>query len=114
LFNVGEYFEAHEVLEHAWNEDTSAARDLYRAIVQVAVAYLQMERGNYRGAVKMFLRMRQWFAPLPEVCRGVDVAGLREAARDVEERLLALGEEGMGGWERELFQPVQIRERGAG
>ncbi|GAB4579736.1 MAG: hypothetical protein Fur0022_24750 [Anaerolineales bacterium] len=108
LFNAGEYFEAHEVLEHAWNEDTSAAKELYRAILQVAVAYLQIERGNYRGAVKMFLRMRQWFAPLPDVCRGVDVAGLREAARVVEERLLALGEARLGELDRGLFLPVNF------
>ncbi|MCB9133888.1 MAG: DUF309 domain-containing protein [Anaerolineales bacterium] len=109
LFNAGEYFEAHEVLEHAWNEDTSAAKELYRAILQVAVAYLQIERGNYRGAVKMFLRMRQWFEPLPEVCRGVDVAGLRVAARAVEERLLMLGEEKMGELDRGSFLPVKIK-----
>ncbi|HNB52485.1 MAG TPA: DUF309 domain-containing protein [Anaerolineales bacterium] len=108
LFNAGEYFEAHEVLEHAWNEDASAAKELYRAILQVAVAYLQIERGNYRGAVKMFLRMRQWFAPLPEVCRGVDVMGLQEAARAVEERVLALGEERLGELDRGLFQPVRF------
>jgi hypothetical protein len=79
----------------------------------VAVAYLQIERGNYRGAVKMFLRMRQWFAPLPDVCRGVDVAGLREAARGVEERLMAGGEEGMRMLTQEDFQPVQSIARGA-
>ncbi|NJN44218.1 MAG: DUF309 domain-containing protein [Anaerolineae bacterium] len=81
LFNEGEYFEAHEELEHAWNEDTSAAKELYRAILQVAVAYLQIERGNYRGAVKMFLRVRQWLEPLPSVCRGVNVGQLRVDAR---------------------------------
>jgi hypothetical protein len=108
LFNEGEYFEAHEVLEHAWNEDTSAAKELYRAILQVAVAYLQIERGNYRGAVKMFLRMRQWLEPLPEVCRGVNVGQLRADARGVEERLLVLGEERVGELNRELFRPVQF------
>ena len=113
LFNAGEYFEAHEVLEHAWNEDTGAARDLYRAILQVAVAYLQIERGNYRGAVKMFLRMRQWFARLPEGCRGVDVARLRADARAVEEKLTELGEGRVGELDRRLFQPVRGEGRGA-
>lgn len=109
LFNAGEYFEAHEVLEHAWNEDTSAAKELYRAILQVAVAYLQIERENYRGAVKMFLRMRQWFEPLPDLCRGVDVAQLRADARRVEERLIEVGESGVGRLGRELFQPVRFQ-----
>jgi predicted metal-dependent hydrolase len=108
LFNEGEYFEAHEVLEHAWNEDTSAAKELYRAILQVAVAYLQIERGNYRGAVKMFLRMRQWLEPLPDVCRGVKVEQLRVDARRVEESLIELGEERVGELNRELFKPVHF------
>ena len=109
LFNRGDYFEAHEVLEEAWNEDAGPGRELYRAILQVAVAYLQIERGNYRGAVKMFLRLRQWIGPLPDVCRGVDVAGLRQAAFHVEEELLRLGESGLGGLDRSLFLPVQFR-----
>ena len=108
LFNAGEYFEAHEELEHAWNEDQSAARELYRAILQVAVAYLQIERGNYRGAVKMFLRMRQWFDPLPDVCRGVDVAQLRADARRVEEQLLALGKERVKEFDQKMYNPVHL------
>ena len=32
-YNKGSYFEAHEYLEDAWNEDQSAARELYRAIL---------------------------------------------------------------------------------
>ncbi len=108
LFNRGEYFEAHEALEHAWNEDESAAKELYRAILQVAVAYLQIERGNYRGAVKMFLRVRQWFAPLPDVCRGVDVAQLRADAGEVEGVLIELGEDRVGAFDRELFRPVKL------
>jgi CheY-like chemotaxis protein len=106
LFNAGKYFEAHEALEHAWNEDEGAAKELYRAILQVAVAYLQIERGNYRGAVKMFLRVRQWFAPLPDKCRGVDVAQLRADAGAVERALMALGEAQVAAFDQGLFRPV--------
>lgn len=108
LFNRGEYFEAHEVLEEAWNADASAGRELYRAILQVAVAYLQIERGNYRGAAKMFLRVRQWFAPLPDACRGVDVRHLRTAALAVEAELLRLGPEGLDELDRSLFLPIVL------
>jgi CheY-like chemotaxis protein len=108
LFNQGEYFEAHEVLEDAWNEDQSAARELYRAILQVAVAYLQIERGNYRGAVKMFLRVRQWFEPLPDICRGVNIAGLRADSALVEEEVLRLGEADIVSFDRALFRKVVI------
>ena len=109
LFNAGDYFEAHEVLEEAWNEDGTAGRELYRAILQVAVAYLQIERGNYRGAAKMFLRLRQWIEPLPATCRGVDVRGLRDSAYAVEAELLRLGEEKLQDFDRSLFLPLRTR-----
>jgi tetratricopeptide (TPR) repeat protein len=106
-FNKGDYFEAHELLEMAWNEDRSPARELYRAILQVGVAYLQIERGNYKGAVKMFLRLRQWIDPLPALCRGVDVARLREDARRAHQALLAIGPDGIAAFDRSLFKPVR-------
>lgn len=105
-FNQGDYFEAHETLEEAWNEDHSAAKELYRAILQVAVAYLQIERANYRGAMKMFLRLRQWIDPLPAVCRGVDVERLRQDAARVLSTLVELGPEGISNFDRSLFSPV--------
>ena len=106
LFNNGEYFEAHEALEHAWNEDDTPGRELYRAILQVAVAYLQIERRNYNGALKMFLRLRQWIDPLPETCRGVDVAQLRSDSRRVYDELLALGRSRIAEFDHSLFRPV--------
>lgn len=106
LFNAGEYFDAHEELEHAWNADQGPARDLYRGILQVGVAYLQIERGNYRGAVKMLLRVKQWLDPLPPVCRTVEVDKLRREASAVYEALLAAGPDGIEDFDRTLFKPV--------
>lgn len=91
-FNAGEYFEAHEELEAAWNADPTPARALYQGVLQVAVAYLQIERNNPDGAKKIFLRSRQWLCPLPDTCRGVDVKQLKEDAEEVEQ---ALKEEGI-------------------
>jgi predicted metal-dependent hydrolase len=105
-FNRGEYFKAHETLEEAWNADDSAARELYRAILQVAVAYLQIERGNYPGAMKMFWRLRQWIDPLPAVCRGVNVEQLRQDADRVYTALKSAGAEGISNFDRGLFKPV--------
>jgi CheY-like chemotaxis protein len=107
-FNRGEYFEAHELLELAWNEDQGPARELYRAVLQVGVAYLQIERGNYNGALKMFLRLRQWIDPLPPVCRGIDVAGLRQDAYRVHQALLDTGPDDIAFFDRSLFKPVRF------
>ena len=106
-FNRGQYFEAHEYLENAWNEDESAGRDLYRAILQVAVAYYHILRGNYKGAAKVFLRVRQWIDPLPDTCRGVAVGTLRAEAHRAYEELKTLGPERIGEFDRNLLRPVQ-------
>jgi predicted metal-dependent hydrolase len=108
-FNHGQYFEAHEYLEAAWNEDESLGRDLYRAVLQVAVAYYHILHGNYKGAAKVFLRLRQWIDPLPDTCRGVQVARLRDEARHAYQELKALGPERISEFDRSLLKPVQYR-----
>jgi predicted metal-dependent hydrolase len=112
LFNRRHYFEAHEELELAWGEETGPVRELYRGILQVAVAYLQIERGNYNGAYKMFLRLRQWLDPLPDECRGVNVALLRSQALAARAELEALGPEGIERFDRSLLKPVEVRGLG--
>lgn len=108
LFNAQAYFEAHEELELAWGEDTGPGRELYRGILQVAVAYLQISRGNYRGALKMFLRLRQWLDPMPDTCRGVDVAQLRQDALAARAALEALGPDRLAEFDRALLRPVRL------
>jgi predicted metal-dependent hydrolase len=107
-FNNRNYFEAHEYLEDAWNEDGSIGRELYRAILQVAVAYLHIERNNYRGAMKMFLRVRQWIDPLPSICRGVDVAQLRDDAYRVRDALSKLNANNLDEFDRDLLRPIKL------
>jgi hypothetical protein len=107
LFNEGHYFECHEELEDAWNEDSGPGRDLYRGILQVGVAYLQIERGNYRGAIKMLLRLRQWLDPLPDICRGINIAQLRTDAQTVHDTLLELGPERLGEFDLSSFNKVE-------
>jgi predicted metal-dependent hydrolase len=109
LFNEQAYFEAHEELELAWMEESGPVRELYRGILQVAVAYLQITRQNYRGALKMFLRLRQWLDPLPPICRGVDVARLRQEALAARAALETLGPERLAAFDRSLLKPVVLR-----
>jgi hypothetical protein len=109
LFNEGEYFECHEELEDAWNEDSGPGRDLYRGVLQVGVAYLQIQRSNYRGAIKMLLRVRQWLDPLPDVCRGINIAKLRHDAQAVHDALLQLGPERISEFDLTAFKDVEYR-----
>lgn len=111
-FNKGEYFECHEFLENAWNDDDGPARDMYKAVLQVAVAYLQIERQNYAGAVKMFMRARQWLDPLPDVCRGIDIGRLKQDAQRVHQKLLELGPQQIQTIDRNMLKPVRLVDGG--
>ena len=106
LFNEGEYYRCHDALEEAWRQDEGAGRELYQGLLQVGIAYYQIERGNYRGALKMLLRARQWLEPLPDVCRGVDVAGLRADADRVHAALTELDAARLSEFDRALFRPI--------
>jgi CheY-like chemotaxis protein len=85
--NAGAYFEAHDALEHAILDDPGPDSTVYRTLLHLAVASLHTERGNWRGAQKMLLRMRPWLAVLPERCRGVDVTTVRRALDELQAQL---------------------------
>jgi len=107
-FNAGEYYAQHDLFEALWMAETGPVRDLYRAILQVGVAYYQITRGNGRGARKMLLRSLQWLAILPDRCQGVDVAQLRADAAAVRAELERVGDDGIAQFDRELLKPVRI------
>ena len=108
-FNNGAYYRQHDSFEELWMEETGPVRDLYRAILQVGIAYYQVERGNPRGALKMILRSIQWLNILPDVCQGVDVARLRADALRLRDALEALPEDfDMADFDRSLLGQVHL------
>jgi predicted metal-dependent hydrolase len=105
-FNRGEYFEQHELLEAAWRAEAGPVRELYQGVLQVGVAYLQIERHNYLGARKIFARALRHLAVLPDVCQGIDVARLRTDARAAQAELERLGATRIAEFERKWMKPV--------
>ena len=83
-------------------------RDLYRGILQVGVAYYHITQGNRQGALKMLLRSVQWLAPLPDLCQGVDVRGLREDAARVRAALEVTDPTDMPGFDLSLLRPLRL------
>ena len=111
LFNTGKYFEAHEELEAAWREETGPIRDLYRGILQIAVTYLHITRGNYDGAVKVHGRSLKWLSNWNEICRGINVDKLREDAARVMEEVERLGKAGIANFDPSYFKPISWNEK---
>ncbi len=106
LFDAHEYFDAHEALEAAWREETGPIRDLYRGILQVAVAYYHLLKGNYTGARKMFMRCRLWLAPIPRDCLGIDLAQFKRDYETVEAALFRAGPDRTEEVDRSLLKPI--------
>ena len=107
LFNAGEYWLAHEALEEAWKDESGAVRELYRAILQTGVVYLHITRGKYNSAIKMYERVQKWIQPWPEVCRGIQIGGLRRDLEVVIAEVRRLGPDRLAGFDRSLFKPVR-------
>ena len=110
LFNNGEYFEAHEALEDAWNAEDGDAKSLYRGILQTAVVYLHITRGNYNGAVKVYDRSLKWLKELPDICKGVRLGELKANVENVMMEIQKLGEERIAEFDIRSFQPVKWDE----
>jgi hypothetical protein len=58
------------------------------------------------------MRVRQWLDPLPDLCRGVDVAQLRRDAQTARAALEALGPDGITRFDRTLLRRVVVRGAG--
>ncbi len=111
-FNTGDYFEAHEYLEFAWRAEGRPIRDLYRAVLQVAVGYYHLTRGNFTGARKMFNRSRKFLDALPADCQGINLTQLRLDMDRVEAEMILLGPERISSFDRSLLKKVEYRRKG--
>jgi hypothetical protein len=76
LFNHGEYFECHEVLEAAWTPERGPRRLFLQSLIHMAVGFYHSERGNPTGARGQLRKgLRKLAAYLPN-CERVDTARL--------------------------------------
>ena len=107
-FNNREFYPQHDLFEEQWMATEGPVRNLYRAILQVGVAYYQVERGNYRGARKMLLRAVQWLEMLPDTCQTIDVAQLRQDAYRVRAELERIAPDEIDQFDRSLLKPLRL------
>lgn len=107
-FNAREFFEQHETFEHLWRQEQGPVRQMYQGMLQVGVAYLQIQRGNYAGARKLFQRAWQYLNVLPDVCQGVDIAQFKIDARAAQDELERLGPARIAEFPTALFKPVRF------
>ena len=108
LFNRGEFFECHEVLETLWRAESDPVRFLYQGILQVGVAFHHLRRGNWIGAVRQLERGLAKLGCYPPICQGVDVDFLVQQAQRCLHVLRQLGPERVADFDWALVPRVRL------
>jgi hypothetical protein len=90
-FNAGAFWESHEHLETLWKISAPSERDLFQGLIQLAAAFLKVERAEYRPAVTLFEKAIARLSPYRNRPHGLDVQEIVAIAATSLERLRELG-----------------------
>jgi predicted metal-dependent hydrolase len=85
--NTGFYFECHETLEDLWTGVRGPSRDFFQGLIQIAVGFYHLTRGNTEGAGRMLDRASRRLSAYPDRYGGVDLGTLRAQAASVRARI---------------------------
>ena len=92
LFDAGEFFACHDVLEDLWSETYSGERDFLQGLIHAAVALHHFEGGNLGGARKMFDSQSKYLRPYQPTYAGVDLVEFQRRMTACFEELLQAAE----------------------
>ncbi len=110
LFNQGQYYQCHEVLEDAWNDEKEPVRVLYQGILQIGVACYHVQHKNWRGAMKVLERGVSKTGRFAPHCMGVNLTQLLVDAEAIHQELVRLGPDWQGEFDDSLFPTIQFFE----
>jgi uncharacterized protein len=91
MYNRGEYYECHEVLEDAWRAEEDDVRYLYQGILQIGVAFHHLGNANWRGAVGLLAGGIEKVSRFQPRCMGVDTGKLVHESQACLEVLHEIG-----------------------
>jgi predicted metal-dependent hydrolase len=72
LFNDQHFWHAHEAWEELWLPATGEHKTFLQGLIQLAAAYHHVQRGTFRGGVRLFDAALAKLAPFPAGYGGVD------------------------------------------
>jgi predicted metal-dependent hydrolase len=87
LFNSGEFFECHEVLEEEWTPERGPRRLFLQSLIHVAVGLYHVQRGNPTGASRQLRKALRKLAAYLPAYEGVDTARLHADAGEALARI---------------------------
>jgi predicted metal-dependent hydrolase len=72
LFNDRKFWHAHEAWERDWLVADGDEKVFLQGLIQLAAAYHHVQRGTYRGGVRLFDKALEKLSRLPAGYAGVD------------------------------------------
>ncbi len=106
LFNSGEFYEAHEVLEEAWNDESQSIRNLYRGILQIDVGFYQLTRLSYNASIALLESGADLLEPFKPNCQGIEVAQFIEVVRQQRLEIIERGRVNIAGYDPATFPKI--------
>lgn len=96
LFNAQRFWHAHEAWERIWLAAEGSDKTFLQGLIQLAAAYHHVQRGTFRGGVRLFDAALSKLAPYPVHFLGIDRDEVVASAKKHRERI-ACGEQIDGG-----------------
>jgi predicted metal-dependent hydrolase len=107
-FNRREFYACHDSIELVWVDEPWDVRLMYQGILQISVAFYQVQQGNRPGMVKMMARGKGKLLPFLPACQGIDLEGLLAEVERCEAALRELGPEGMVEFDADLLPIIRV------
>ena len=89
LFNSHRFWEALEAWETIWLASSGPHKIFLQGLIQLAAAYHHVQRGTFRGAIRLFDAAFAKLDPYPLGYAGVDRADVIDVARGHRMRIAA-------------------------
>ena len=87
LFNSARFWDAHEAWERAWLQASGDNRLFLQGLIQLAAAYHHVQRGTFRGGVRLFDAALEKLSRVPEDYAGVNRTEACATARIHREKI---------------------------
>jgi hypothetical protein len=85
LFNDGEFFHCHEILEEVWKSERGPRRLFLQSLIHIAVGFYHSQRGNSAGAVRQLRKGAEKIEAYLPSYEGIETARLhRDALAAIE------------------------------
>ena len=83
MFNQGEFYACHDILEALWIEAGEPQKSFYQGILQIAVACYHLGNQNWRGAVILLGEGIRRLEPYQPAYAGLNVTQLLELSHNL-------------------------------